>query len=375
MRIDGMELYLVENAFHRPWRTAYGSDPGNSVVIARMVSGEHEGWSEASPLPDPNYSYEYGRGAFEICRRFLVPLVVGKTFDTARELNRAMSHVKGNPFAKAAVEMAWWTLKAEMEGKTLGQLLGAQTDKIKMGDGFGITDTVDELIESIGKSFDQGYDRVKLKVAPGWDEKVLEAVRSVFPNQTFHVDGNSAYRYHEHKDLLKRLDRFGLAMIEQPFQVGDIYYTARLQAQMDTPICLDETITEPWQAEVAAEMQACRYINIKPARVGGLQNALEINELCRQAGIGCWVGGMLESDLGKGICTELAAIPNMVYSHDVTPSYLNYPFSITRRELTMTPDKMLELAREPGTPVKPDMEKMLQRVTLSETFGSCKTTE
>lgn len=372
MRIDGIELYLVENAFHKPWRTAYGSDPGNSVVIARMVSGNHEGWSEASPLPDPNYSYEYGRGAFEVCKRFLAPLTVGKDFASARELNAAISHVKGNPFAKAAIEMAWWTLKADMEGKTLGQLLGATTDKVEVGDGWGICDSYDELIANIGKSFDEGYTRVKLKIAPGWDEKMLEAVRSVFPNQTIHVDGNSAYRYNEHADLLKRLDRFHLAMIEQPFQVGDIYYTAKLQARMDTPICLDETITEPWQAEVAAEMKACKYINIKPARVGGLQNSLDINEISRQAGIGCWVGGMMESDVGKAICAELAAIPNMVYSHDITPANLNYPFTITKRELVMDDKRMLTLSTETGAPVKPDMEKMLQRVADQVKFGVCR---
>ena len=371
MRIDGIELYLVENAFHKPWRTAYGSDPGNSVVIARMVSGNHEGWSEASPLPDPNYSYEYGKGAFQVCKRFLAPLTVGKEFDSARELNAAISHVKGNPFAKAAIEMAWWTLKADMEGKTLGQLLGATTDKVEVGDGWGICDSYDELIANIGKSFDEGYTRVKLKIAPGWDEKMLEAVRSVFPNQTIHVDGNSAYRYSEHADLLKRLDRFHLAMIEQPFQVGDIYYHGKLQSQMDTPICLDETITEPWQAEVAAEMKACKYINIKPARVGGLQNSLDINEICRQAGIGCWVGGMMESDVGKAICTELAAIPNMVYSHDITPANLNYPFTITKRELVMDEKRMLTLATEAGAPVKPDLEKMLQRVNDQAKFGAC----
>ena len=371
MRIDGIELYLVENAFHKPWRTAYGSDPGNSVVIARMVSGSHEGWSEASPLPDPNYSYEYGKGAFQVCKRFLAPLTVGKEFASARELNAAISHVKGNPFAKAAIEMAWWTLKADMEGKTLGQLLGATTDKVEVGDGWGICDSYDELIANIGKSFDEGYTRVKLKIAPGWDEKMLEAVRSVFPKQTIHVDGNSAYRYNEHADLLKRLDRFHLAMIEQPFQVGDIYYHGKLQSQMDTPICLDETITEPWQAEVAAEMKACKYINIKPARVGGLQNSLDINEICRQAGIGCWVGGMMESDVGKAICTELAAIPNMVYSHDITPANLNYPFTITKRELVMDEKRMLTLATEAGAPVKPDLEKMLQRVNDSAKFGVC----
>ena len=371
MRIDGIELYLVENAFHKPWRTAYGSDPGNSVVIARMVSGNYEGWSEASPLPDPNYSYEYGKGAFRVCKRFLAPLTVGKDFATARELNEAMAHVKGNPFAKAAIEMAWWTLKADMEGKTLGQLLGAATDKVEVGDGWGICDSYDELIANIGKSFDEGYKRVKLKIAPGWDEKMLEAVRSVFPNQTIHVDGNSAYRYSEHADLLKRLDRFHLAMIEQPFEVGNLYHAAKLQAEMDTPICLDETITEPWQAEVAAEMKACKYINIKPARVGGLQNSLDINEICRQAGIGCWVGGMMESDVGKAICTELAAIPNMVYSHDITPANLNYPFTITQRELVMDENRMLALATETGTPVKPVVEKMLQRVNDQAKFGIC----
>ena len=371
MRIDGIELYLVENAFYRPWRTAYGSDPGNSVVIARMVSGNHEGWSESSPLPDPNYSYEYGKGAYEICKRFLAPLVVGKEFSSARELNEAMSHVKGNPFAKAAIEMAWWNLKADMEGKTLGALLGTEKTMVEVGDGWGIADSVDELIANVGKSFDEGYKRVKLKIAPGWDEKVLEAVRSTFPNQTIHVDGNSAYRYHEHQDLLKRLDRFHLNMIEQPFQVGDIYYHGKLQAQVDTPICLDETITEPWQAEVAAEMKACKYINIKPARVGGLQNSLDINEICRQAGIGCWVGGMMESDIGKAICTELAAIPNMVYSHDITPASISYPVTITKRALLMTSDKMLELSKEAGTPVKPDMDKMLQKVAQSAAFGVC----
>lgn len=371
MRIDGLELYLVENAFYKPWRTAYGSDPGNSVVIARMVSGQHEGWSEASPLPDPNYSYEYGAGAFQVAKKFLAPLVVGKEFSTARELNDAMRHVKGNPFAKAAVEMAWWTLKADMEGKTLGNLLGAEKTQVDVGDGWGIEDSIDALVANVGRSFDEGYTRVKLKIGPGWDEKVLEAVRSEFPNQTIHVDGNSAYRYSEHLDLLKRLDRFQLAMIEQPFQVGDIYFHSKLQAQMDTPICLDETITEPWQAEVAAEMKACKYINIKPARVGGLQNSLDINEICRQAGIGCWVGGMMESDIGKAICTELAAIPNMVYSHDITPASINYPFTITKRVLTMTPDKKLELATETGAPVKPDMDKLLQKATQSAKFGVC----
>ncbi len=371
MRIDGIALYLVNNRFYKPWRTAYGSDDCNSVVIARMVSGAHEGWSESSPLPGPNYSYEYGRGAFLVARDFLAPVLVGREIGSARELNALLSHVKGNPFAKAALEMAWWTLYADVCGRTLGQVLGAERDRIEVGDAWGIADSVDQLIANIGKSFDQGFRRVKLKIAPGWDEEMLAAVRSVFPDQTIHVDGNSAYSYAEHADLFRRLDRFHLAMIEQPFQAGDLLHHAKLQARIETPLCLDEAITEPWQAEIAAEMRACRYINIKPARVGGLQNALDIHEICCQAGIGCWVGGMLESDVGKGICVELAALPNMTYSHDVTPASDSYPENFSETPIRMDPDRTICLSRRVGSPVVPVLSRMLPMTADSAFFGVC----
>lgn len=367
MRIDKIELYLVENRFHRPWRTAYGADPGNSALITCMHSGSHEGWSESSPLPGPTYSYEYGPGIFELVKRFLAPAVVGKEFDSARQLNQAMSVFKGSPFAKAGIEMAWWTLQADMQGVPLGKLLGAVTDKIDVGESFGIADSYDALIEEMGKSFDRGYKRVKLKMAHGWDYDMLAAVRSVFPNEVIHVDANSSYNWNcrEDRELLKSLDRFHLAMIEQPFQVGDLYYHAKLQACIDTPICLDESITEPWQAEEAAEMKACQYINVKTGRAGGLQNCLDINAICRQAGMGCWVGGMMESDLGKAICIELAAVAGMNHSHDVTPAMFNYPDSITERELVLDENCCLAVSDRPGTPILPDMKKMLPKVAAS----------
>jgi len=364
MLIEKIELYLVENDFFTPWRTAYGSDPGNCAVFARMVSGAFEGWSESSPLPGPNYSYEHGRGAYEVAKQFLAPCVVGKEFATAGELNSAMAHVKGNPFAKAAIEMAWWTLEAAIKGKTLGTMLGAEAKEVVLGDGWGISDSYDTLIANIGKSFDQGYTRVKLKAMHGWDVEMLEAVRSVFPTQTIHIDCNASYTFAE-ADTFKKIDKFHLAMIEQPFQCGDIYSHAKLQKMLDTPVCLDESITEPWQAEQAAELGACRYINIKPARVGGLQNALDINTVCTQAGIGCWVGGMLESDVGKAICTEVAALPNMVYSHDITPSVFNYPEIITSSVLEETPAHTIRCSCIPGTPIVPDMEKFMKKVVVS----------
>ncbi len=364
MFIDKIELYLVENDFFTPWRTAYGSDPGNCAVFARMVSGTYEGWSESSPLPGPNYSYEYGYGAYEVVKRFLAPCIVGKDFTTAKQLNDAMAHVKGNPFAKAAIEMAWWNLDAAIKGKTLGSVLGTVHTEIPVGDGWGVYDNYDVLIEKIGNSFDAGYSRVKLKAMHGWDVEMLEAVRSVFPTQTIHIDCNASYTFAE-ADVFKKMDRFHLAMIEQPFQCGDIYSHAKLQKMIETPVCLDESITEPWQAEQAAELGACRYINIKPARVGGLQNSIDINTICSQAGIGCWVGGMMESDVGKAICTELAALPNMVYPHDVTPSVCNYPEIITSSVLTETPQHTIRCSQNVGTPIVPDMAKFQKKVVAS----------
>lgn len=368
MRIDSIELYLVENRFYRPWRTAYGSDEGNCVLITRMRSGDHEGWSETSALSGPNYSYEYGEGMFIVARRFLAPALIGRSFESARELNAAMAHVKGTPFAKAGIEIAWWTLSADIAGVPLGKLLGGTASSVEVGDGWGIADSYDELIENIGKSFDAGYQRVKLKIAHGWDFDMLAAVRSVFPKQTIHVDCNASYSFKEDLALLRRLDRFHLAMIEQPFQTGDLYYHAKFQAMIETPVCLDETITAPWQAELAAELGSCRFVNIKPSRVGGLQNTLDINRICAEAGIGCWIGGMLESDIGKAVCVEAAALPNMVYPHDITPASVSYPTCMTDVSLALNPDCTLDVSTRPGAPVRPDMEKMRKMITASARF-------
>ena len=371
MIIDKIDLYLVKNKFYHPWRTAYGSDPGNAVLIVRMASGKFEGWSESSPLPGPNYCYEYGEGAFNIAKNFLAPAILGKDIESARQINEFMAEYKGNPFAKGGIEMAWWPLKAEADGVPLWKTLGAKPGKIQVGDGWGIYDDFDTLIEKIGSSFDDGYTRVKLKMCHGWDYDMLQAVRSVFPTQTIHVDANSSYRFNDPDDLalLRSLDKFNLAMIEQPFQTGDLYHTAKLQAMMDTPLCLDEGVTDVWQAEEAVEMGACRYINIKPARVGGLQNTIDIANICQQAGVGCWIGGMMESDIGKSMCVAAAALPNMVYSHDVTPSTINYPELFTDETLVMDKDCCLATSDRPGNPVKPVMKKMMKKVALEAQLG------
>ncbi len=263
--------------------------------------------------------------------------------------------------------MAWWTLSAASQGVSLAQRIGAVEKCVDVGDGWGICDSYDELISNIGKSFAQGYKRVKLKAAHGWDYDMLCAIRSVFPNETIHIDCNASYSFRNPEDLalLRSLDKFHLAMIEQPFQPGDIVSHAKLQAMVDTPLCLDESITEVWQAEEAADMKACKYINIKPARVGGLQNTIDINRVCAQAGIGCWVGGMLESDVGKAICTAAAALPNMTYPHDITPGMVNYAEDVAERAITLSDQCTIDTPTRPGTPIKPDMKRLMSKTVLS----------
>ena len=330
-----------------------------------MRSGEYEGWSEASPLPGPTYCYEYGEGVYNIASRFLAPMVLGKDFDTAEELLSAMSAIKGNPFAKAGIEMAWWTLKADMLGVPLRKLLcpGSTAETVDEGAGFGIADSLDALIAEVGAALDSGVKRVKLKAMHGWDVNMVQAVRSTFPNGTFHIDCNSSYTIEE-ADIFRKLDKYGLAMIEQPFSQLDILDHARLQKMIDTPLCLDESVTDPMIVRQALEIGACGYVNIKPARVGGLANSIEINRLCKQAGVGCWVGGMLESDVGKAICVELAAMDNMVYPHDITPEKDSYREVISERALEYAEPWKLKVSRQCGTPIKPDMQKMSAKVRL-----------
>ena len=365
MRIDSIDLYFVENRFHRPWRTAYGSDPGNGVLMTCLRSGDHEGWSESSPLPGPTYCYEYGEGIYNVASKFLAPMVLGKNFDTAEELLAAMSSIKGNPFAKAGIEIAWWTLKADMEGLPLHKLLCPESTvtAVDEGPGFGVADSLDDLIAEVGAALDSGAKRVKLKAMHGWDVNMVQAIRSTFPNGTFHIDCNSSYTIDE-VDVFRKLDKFGLAMIEQPFSPMDILDHAKLQKMIDTPICLDESITDPFVVRQALEIGACGFVNIKPARVGGLAHSLEINRLCKQAGVGCWVGGMMESDVGKGICVELAAMDNMVYPSDITPETDNYPEPIGAHPLKYVAPWKLPVAQTPGTPIKPDMDKMLPKTRL-----------
>lgn len=360
MRIDEITIFHVEHPLIEPWTTAYGSDPSVHSVLVRMRSGDHVGWAESSPLREPSYSPECAAGVFLIAREFFAPALVGREIGSARELLDRLAVYKGNPFAKAAMEMAWWMLRCDVEGTSLHRLLGGQAGEVRVGADFGINPDMEDLMRRIQGAIDAGHERVKLKVKPGRDVEVVRQVRKHFPKLTFHVDCNSGYTL-DHLSTFRQMDECGLAMIEQPLRNDDLVDHARLQKELRTPICLDESCTSPAAARTAVEIGACRMMNIKPGRVGGLQNSIEIHNLCRDAGIPCWVGGMLESSVGAGICLELATLSNFTYPADIFPSSRFFTEEISPRVLALSSPGRMRVDDWSVYPFTPDEERLRRR--------------
>ncbi len=319
MRIDRIELYHVAMPLISPWRTAYGEDAAIHSVLCRMVSGSTDGWGEAAPFAAPCYSPEWAGGAYAVACDWFAPALLGKDITSGKQLQAALSIYKGNPFAKSALDTAWWSLHCRREKRPLHELLGATRSEVAVGADFGVMDRIEDLLEPIGRAVEAGFPRIKLKFRPGWDLPMLTAVRERFPEQTIHIDCNSGYRLSD-AALFEQLDEFHLAMIEQPLQHDDLHDHAKLQRRIETSLCLDESIVSLDRARQALELGSCRYVNIKPGRVGGLTNAVAIHNLCRDAGTPCWVGGMLESALGAAHCVALAMLDNFTYPADIFPS-------------------------------------------------------
>jgi len=359
MRIDAIDLYLTKNPLIKPWTTAYGSDADVWSVLVKMTSGDQIGWGETCPLYAPTYSPEYAEGVFTVIKTFMAPLVIGKEFGSPEDLLTCLSLYKGNSFAKAGLEMAWWALESNITGKPLHELFGGSYRKVAVGADFGIQDSVDTLLGLIDGAFQAGFPRVKLKAAPGWDLNMLEAVRSTFPTQTFHIDCNSGYTLDD-LPLFKKIDKLGLAMIEQPLCNVDVIDHAKLQSVMDTPICLDESINSVYAAEKAIELKACRIMNLKPGRIGGLSAALKVKQMCQDAGIGCWVGSMIDTSVGCGVWVELSATDNITYPGDVL-SYHLYKQDIHGGVIELTGPGYIMPTTKSGNPYVPDPEILKMR--------------
>ncbi|MBS0262174.1 MAG: o-succinylbenzoate synthase [Planctomycetes bacterium] len=334
MKIDRIELFHVAMPLIYPWRTAYGEDAACHSVLCRLSSGSYCGWGESAPFAAPCYSPEWAGGVFAVARDWLAPRLLGRDIASGADLQSLLAIYKGNPFAKAVLDTAWWHLESRIQGRPLHQLLGATRDQVPVGADFGVMDDVGDLLVAIAGAVERGFPRIKLKYRPGWDETMLAAVRREFPTPTFHIDCNSGFRLVD-LPMFQRLDQYRLAMIEQPLAHDDLYEHACLQKSIATPVCLDESVSHPRHAEQALALSACRIVNVKPGRVGGLTNAVAIHDLCQQAAIPCWVGGMLESATGAGICTALAMLDNFTYPADIFPSSRFYHEDLAERPLEL----------------------------------------
>ena len=363
MKIDSAEIRYVELPLISPWRTAYGEDATIHSVIVRLDGGGESAWGEATPFYAPTYSPESARSVYETAREFFLPRLVGETLDSAAEVMARLAVFKGNPFAKAAVETAWWALDSKLKRIPLWRALGATEPVVSCGADFGVQDTIDELLALIQTAVDADYPRIKLKVKHGWDIQMLEAVRGAFPDPVIHVDCNSGYDLKADITTLKAFDRFHLAMIEQPLDHLDLIDHAELQKQIETPVCLDESVKRPRDFELALRVGACRVINVKPGRVGGLYHAIQIHNMAVDAGIDAWVGGMLESGVGAGICAALGTLPGFNYAADVFPSAKFYTEDIADRWIEQDGNCNVVLDETPGVGFEPVPER-LEKVTV-----------
>jgi len=366
MQIDSIEAFHVALPLRRALTTPKGPADKLQTVLVRIESGEAAGWGEASPGNAPTAGGEWAAGVFGCVKDWLAPALVGRMVDSGDVLQERLAAFQGNRFAKAALDMAWWDLSARLAGKPLHQLLGGEREAIDLGVGFDQMESIDEFFAAIAGAFEAGYARVELKMRPGWDVQMLNAVRHEFPTQTIHVDVEGGLRL-DHMEILCRLDDFMLAMVEQPLPADDLVGHAMVQETIRTPICLDESVTTPEQADMAIELKSGKYVNVKPGRVGGLTPAVAIHDACHHGCTPCWVGAMPQTAIGARAGLALAAKANFSYPADFFPSDELFeqdlaPPVVAIRDEADGPLRV-PLWSEPGIGVEPDLE-LLEKLCL-----------
>jgi O-succinylbenzoate synthase len=366
MQIESIEVLHVALPLRQPMNTPNGPCDALETVLVAIQSGGVVGWGEASPGNAPSAGAEWAAGVFACVRDWLAPALVGKVIDGGDALQEQLAGFQGNRFAKAALDTAWWDLNARMAGKPLSQLLGGKREAVEVGVGFDQTDSIDDFFAAIGAAFDAGYARVELKMRPGWDVNMLNAVRHEFPTQTIHVDVEGALTLN-HLEILCRLDDFMLAMVEQPLPADDLVGHAMVQETIRTPVCLDESITTPEQADMAIELHSGKYVNVKPGRVGGLTPAVAVHDGCHDGCIPCWVGGMPQSAIGARLGIALAAKPNFSYPADFFASGELFAQDVAEPPVPVRKDDgvlRVPLWTEPGIGVLPDRD-VLKKLCLA----------
>ncbi|TLS38367.1 o-succinylbenzoate synthase [Pseudalkalibacillus caeni] len=345
--IEKVILHKVRMKMKTPFKNSFGSVQEKEFFIVELADGrEHRGFGESVAFSSPWYTEETVGTTEHIMNDFLVPFLLQNPVSHPREVTKLFDVIRRNNMAKAAIEGAVWDLYAKREGITLAKALGGEKNTVEAGISIGIQPSIKELLTVIGQYAAKGYKRVKIKIKPGWDIEVIKQVREAYPELPIMADANSAYTLADIEHL-KKLDEFGLMMIEQPLGQEDLLNHAKLQKEIETPVCLDESIHSLDDVKNAIALGSCKVINIKIGRVGGLEEAKKIHDYCMEHNIPVWCGGMLEAGVGRAHNIAVSTLQNFVLPGDTAGSSRYWEKDIIEPEVTVI-DGIINVPDSPG---------------------------
>jgi len=364
MKIERIELRHIKMELVSPFTTSMGTEYDEEHIIVRVDGEGLTGWGESVAEGTPFYSYETVTTAWHILKDFLIPSILGKNISGIDEAIKSYEKVRGHMMAKAGLEAALWDLLAKLKGISLSKMFCGVRDKINVGVSIGIQSSIPELLKKVEGYLAEGYKRIKIKISPGNDIQFVQALRKEYPDILLQVDANSAYEL-KHISLFRQMDEYNLLLIEQPLGYEDIYDHSKLQRELKTPICLDESIHSLDDTRAAIELDSCRVINIKPGRVGGFTESKLIHHYCASKNIPVWCGGMLESGIGRAGNVALASLPNFTLPGDISASKRYYKEDIVEPGFFVNKDGTMDVPAGPGIGVEVNM-KMLEKVTVKK---------
>jgi O-succinylbenzoate synthase len=368
MKVDEITLREIQMPLVAPFETSFGATAHRRILLLEVRGEGSFGWGEVTAGETPFYNEEDTETAWHILKDFAIPKILEAPLDAAASAAGRFAAIRGHRMATGGLEAALWDWEARLAGRPLSQHIGGTHREIPCGVSIGIQPSVEDLLRKIRTEVAAGYQRVKIKIKPGWDVAVLERVREEFPALRLMADANSAYTLADRAHL-KLLDRFYLMMIEQPLAHDDLLDHARLQQSLDTPICLDESIRTLRHAEQAIEAGACRIINIKLGRVGGFTRARAIHDCCQAANIPVWCGGMLESGIGRAHNIALSTLPNFVLPGDVSASRRYWSQDVITPEVEVTPQGTIRVPERPGLGYDVERKRIAEITVRAESFS------
>jgi O-succinylbenzoate synthase len=369
VNIKSIEMREIRLRLRHVFETSFGQTTERRILLVRVRDAEGaEGWGECTAGEGPFYCEEWIESAWSVLKSYLVPMTLAHEVGSAADVSGLMAKVRGNRMAKAAIETACWDLEARRLGVPLWKHLGGVRAEIPCGVSIGIQSSPDALLEKIERELADGYQRIKIKIKPGWDALVVERVRARFPSIQLMVDANSAYTLND-APLFRSMDKFNLTMIEQPLAFDDMYDHAQLQRQIETPVCLDESIRSHEDARKAIELRACRIVNVKLGRVGGHAEARRVERVCRAANVPVWSGGMLESGVGRAHNIAMATLEGFILPGDISASERYWEEDIIEPPVTVTPRGTIHAPQSPGIGFAIKQARIEALTVRGESFG------